>query len=106
MNSLQVGDVGTVFLLTIKEQDPADPDALIVVDIAAATGMMLHFKKPDGAIISRTGTLYSSGADGKMKYVTVSGDIDQAGRWSVQAAAAIGQWIGRSDIHQFVVRSN
>lgn len=106
MNTLQVGDVGTTFILTIKEQDPADHDASIVVNIATATSMAIHFKKPDGTVISRTGVLNGSGADGKMKYTTVSGDLNQAGRWSIQAAATIGGWIGRSDVHQFVVRGN
>jgi hypothetical protein len=106
MNNLQVNDVGTTFILTIKERDPDNPDSLIVVNIAAAASMAVKFKKPDGTVISRTGTLYGSGTDGKMKYTTVSGDIDQAGRWSIQAAATIGGWIGRSDIHQFVVRQN
>ncbi len=106
MNTLQLNDVGTTFVLTVKEQDPDDPCTLVAVDISAATGMAVKFEKPDGTAISRTGTLNTDGLDGKMKYTTIAGDIDQAGRWKVQAAAVIGGWNGRSEVVAFQVRTN
>lgn len=68
--------------------------------------MTLEFARPDGTTFSRTAVLDSTGTDGKLKYVTVTGDINQAGRWQCQAAATIGGWVGRSDVHSFVVREN
>ena len=106
MNKLQLNDIGTTFVLTIVEGSTADPCVLVPVNISSATAMTLEFGKPDGTTISRAAVLDSDGTDGKLKYVTVAGDIYQVGRWQVQAAATLGGWIGRSDIHQFLVAAN
>lgn len=109
MNQLQISDVGVTFVLTFKEQDPAqpdNPDALIVVDISSGTSMTVEFRKPDGSTISRTGTLYTTGTDGKLKYTTIAGDIDISGTWELQGKATIGGWNGRSNKVSFVVKKN
>ncbi len=106
MNKLQLNDVGTKFVLTIHEESTADPCTLVAVDISSATAMTLEFAKPDGTTFSRTAVLDSTGTDGKLKYVTIAGDINAAGKWRVQAAATIGGWVGRSDVHSFLVAAN
>lgn len=71
------GDIGTKLLVTITDND-------VVVDISSASTLSIFIKKPDGSILTRSGTLETNGTDGKMYYITVSGDINTAGSYKLQ----------------------
>ena len=71
------GDVGTKMLVTVTDCD-------VAVDISTADYLSIFIKKPDGTILTRTGTLETDGTDGKMHYVIVSGDLDVAGSYKLQ----------------------
>ncbi len=94
-----VGDIGTTFRATIKEDGTA-------VDISTATTKQLVFEKPDGTIITRTANFVTDGTDGLIEYLSVSGDLDIGGDWRIQGIIALPAWQGRSDIVEFKIYDN
>ena len=71
-------DVGVELLVTLKDEDG------VAVDVSGATAIKFRFRKPDGTEISRSGSVKTTGSDGKVQYVTASGDLDQLGSWRYQ----------------------
>ena len=82
------GDIGTVFEFTITDQDG------VVVDISSATTKQIFIKSPYGRTQTKTASFTNSGSDGKIKYTTVSGDINAIGDWILQAyvVTSAGSW--------------
>ena len=95
------GDVGTIIRLTITEDDNTT-----AIDVSGASIKTFYFLKPDGTKENVTAEFDSTGADGKLKYTTVAGDIDTVGRWQVQAYVEIGLAKYYSAKTTFVVQSN
>lgn len=95
-----VGDVGTAFEVTIKDQDGA------VVNLAGASALVMTFQKPDGTSSNKPAQLSSTGADGKMKYVTITGDLDQNGTWAIQGHVTLSDGDWHSDVHKQRVDAN
>jgi hypothetical protein len=101
---LHIGDFGTVFELTVVDQDNE------VVDVSAATEMTWRFRKPGGTTFTKTGSHVTDGTDGKVKYVVeelAEGAIlDVAGTWSYQLFVDLpsGEW--SSDVLHFDVEGN
>jgi len=97
---IRVGDIGTVFELTIKDQDDQ------VVPINQATVKEITLKKPSGTKVTKTAVFSTDGTDGKMRYTSVADDLDVAGDWSYQGYVELpdGKW--KTDIHSFRVHSN
>ena len=77
---IHVGDVGTIFLLNIVDDN-------VAVDLSGGVSgsNIVLFKKPDGTSIQRQATFNSDGTDGRIKYTSVSGDLDQPGTWYISA---------------------
>ncbi len=99
-DEIHKGDIGTIIELTIK-------DGTIIVDISGATTKQIFFRKPDETtVLTKTGTLTTDGTDGKVRYTTISGDLDEVGVWQVQAhvITPAGEW--RSDIKDMSVHDN
>lgn len=82
---IHVGDVGTIIRLTIVEKDEVTP-----VDVSTSTLRKFYFLKPSGLKVNKTAVFNTDGIDGKLKYVVVAGDLDEAGTWQVQAYVEIG----------------
>lgn len=76
---IHVGDVGTIFQVTIVEKDGVTP-----VPIGSATLKKIYFRKPTGTKLAKTATLLTDGSDGIMFCTGVSGDIDIPGTWMMQ----------------------
>jgi len=68
-----VGDLGTIFRFTIKDQDDA------VVDISSATLKQVKFRKSDGSTETQTASFTTDGTDGKMEVATTAADLDISG---------------------------
>lgn len=87
MSKIYSGDYGTVFTVTVRDQDN------IIVNLAGAS-LSFVFLKPDGTSITRSGSLATDGSDGKAEYTVVDGDIDMDGVWSVQLSIVFpsGLW--------------
>lgn len=100
MSQIHYNDIGTSFRCTMKDENNA------VLDISSASTLNLIFRKSNGAIVTKTATLVNDGTDGKMEYVTVSGDLDMVGPWQVQGYVVLSTGSWYSDIHDFKVWKN
>lgn len=98
-SEIHVNDIGTRFLLTIQESGSG-------VDISSASSISLIFKKPDDEVIYRSGILYTDGTDGKVYYDTISGDLDEAGQYKLQARVALPSGTYYTDIYNFITHCN
>jgi hypothetical protein len=98
-NETHLDNIGTTFKLTVK-------DAGTVVDISSATTLNVIFVKPGGTTLTKTGVLVSDGTDGIMKYVTISGDLNEVGTWQLQGKVTFTSATYYSDIHTFKVHRN
>ena len=86
-----VGDVGTAIILDCGE------------DVSGGSNPRIAYQKPS----------YESGASGEwvaevyqsnyLKYVTVDGDLDEAGDYRVQAKLTLSGWTGRGETALFKV---
>jgi hypothetical protein len=98
-NEVHVGDIGTVFEVTIQESG-------VTLDISTATTKQIILRKPSGASMTKTAAFSTDGKDGKIRYASISGDLDVAGKWSLQAYLATPAWQGKSDIQALQVYAN
>lgn len=99
----KVGDVGTSIEITVVEWDDALGDYKIV-DVSRASLVLIKWRKPDNSpVVTKIGEFVTDGTDGKVRYVTLPGDIDQAGPWQVEAEIYMdgGQW--STDIYKMRV---
>lgn len=97
---LQVGVIGAVIETTIKDDGS-------VVDLTGNSLLEIFLRKPDKTVVTKVAVLSNSpGTDGKIRYVTISGDIDAAGCWKVQGHVVIptGDFKSRKD--NFEVEDN
>ena len=76
--AVHVADIGTLIEVTVM-------DGAQVVDISGCTTRQIYLQKPSGSVLQKTASLSGDGTDGKMRYVSQSGDFDQHGFWYVQA---------------------
>jgi len=97
---LFVGAVGVIFEVTFKDQDGA------VIDISSMTANTLTFRKSSGAGMTKTGVLSTDGSDGKLRYVTIVDDLNEAGWWKLQGDITLTGWDGPSNIVEFEVFKN
>ena len=89
-----VGDVGTAIELDTT------------VDISGASSVAIEVKKPDGTTATWSGTVTGTG-NTKIRYVTTTGDIDQAGIYFLQAAVtSLSGFTGRGETVRLHVRLN
>jgi hypothetical protein len=98
---IRVGDAGTRFILTVKDEDDQ------VVDISSATSKTITFVKPThGDSVVKAASFYTDGSDGKLFYDTIVSDLDVDGLWRYQVTVDLdtGEW--KSDIHTFRVHPN
>lgn len=93
-------DIGTSFLVTIKDENS------VVVDVSTAVTKNITFRKPDGTLSVKTASFVTDGTDGQIEYVTVAGDLDSHGKWSLQAFIDFGSTEWYTDIAKFTVYNN
>ena len=75
------------------------------INVSAASPITFYFTKPGGTTVTKTGSLYSDGTDGIVKYLTTSGDIDEEGLWSVYVYVDLGSEELTSSTTTFLVES-
>tara|TARA_R100000005_G_C4914267_1_gene150518 strand:- start:5 stop:313 length:309 start_codon:yes stop_codon:yes gene_type:complete len=98
-NEIHVNDIGTQFLVTVKDGSSA-------VDISSSSTKQIIIKKPSGEKITASAVFSSDGTDGKMYYNTVSGDLDEAGSYKIQGKVIISDGTFFTDITSFKVHRN
>ncbi len=100
MRSVHVNDVGTVFKATVIDENGS------IVDVSTMQSGTFFFKKPDGTKIQKTASIYTNGTDGILSYVTVAGDINMNGLWSLQSQVVFSGQTYFTDIYDFRVERN
>lgn len=90
-----IGSYGQSIRCTITDGGSA-------VDISAGTSLMIHFRTPDGQVISKSASLISGGTTGIMGYTVESGLFDPANRrllgtWQYQPSLVLGAWSGTTN---------
>ena len=98
-NEIHQNDIGTKFLVTIKDGDSA-------VDISAASTKQIIIKKPSGTTLTNAAAFNADGTDGKIYYNAVSGDLDETGTHSIQGKVVISAGTFYTDIQSFKVHRN
>jgi hypothetical protein len=96
---IHVGDVGTVFEVTIKEAGAA-------VNISLATTKDFIFRKTSLVLITRGAAFKTNGTDGKLTYTTIAGDLDEAGVWALQAHVIETGKDHKTEVVKFKVHAN
>lgn len=98
-DNIHIGDIGTIFRLTVKDQDED------IVNVASGT-YSIDFKKPAGTIVTKNAYLYTDGSDGIIQYSAESGLLDTKGQWQLQGFVELpaGQW--HTEIFDFTVKQN
>ena len=54
------------------------------MNLGAASTKSLLLADPDGNVVTKTLSFTTDGSDGQVEYVLVSGDLDEAGVWTLQ----------------------
>ena len=98
-DEIHLGDIGTIFRLTIKDGDD-------VIDISGASTKDIVFTNPSGTKTTQAGSFTNTGTDGQLQYASVSGDLDEVGTWEIQASIVISAGTFKSDIAIFEVHRN
>jgi len=93
------GDIGTKLLITIKDDGA-------IVDISSSSSLNIFIKRPDGTMLTRAGTLETDGTDGKMYYIVVAGDLNQAGVYKLQSQVNLTSGAFYSSTVNFQVHCN
>lgn len=86
MSKIYVGDIGTEFIIDTGS------------DLSTATITNILVEKPDKTI-----TTWSGVVDGltSIKYLTVDGDMDQAGKYKCQVIVSLPGWSGSGETFTF-----
>lgn len=79
MAAPQENAIGVTVELTVVDT------AGTAVDISGATTKKLFFEKPNGDVVNKDADYVTDGVNGKIKYVTVAGDLSPYGAWKCQA---------------------
>jgi hypothetical protein len=93
----RLNDVGTAVQATVL--DCGQP-----LDVSAATVKQIRWKKPSGAYEVRTATFVTDGTDGRIRYVTIAGDLDELGAWEYQAYLELAGRQFHTSLLAFTVR--
>jgi hypothetical protein len=77
-----------------------------ILNVSNADDIYIIFQKPDSSDLTKTASLTTNGTDGKIKYTTIAGDLDQIGTWQIQARIDFGASVFSTDIQKFKVYRN
>lgn len=98
-SNIHANDVGTK--LSIKVVDEGE-----IVNLANATTLAIMIRKPNGLVLTFAGQLETDGTDGIMYYITIPGDIDEAGNYKIQGRVTLPNGIFYTSVGTFMVHCN
>ena len=100
--AIQEGNVGTVFVFTVRDQSGA------IVDLSASTLLEAKFRAgPKGVTLSRAGLLLTDGSDGKFYYTSIADDLTPAHEcWQRQGFVVLPSGRFETEIRTFSVKPN
>jgi hypothetical protein len=99
MAQFHLGDVGSVIIATIIEDDE-------VVDISSSSDRKIYIRNPQGDVSEVAASLYTDGTDGNLSYTIPSFNVKDkilVGRWAYEGRCTLGAWNGTSDEAYFEV---
>jgi hypothetical protein len=96
MRIVHFNDIGTRFEVTCKDQDGRE-----ITELADASVLKIVFERPSGNSFERVADYM---ADGIITYVTVSGDLNEVGKWKGQGYVEFEDYKGHSSIFEFEVK--
>lgn len=101
VDTIQVGDIGTIIRLTIEDCGTA-------VDVSSASTMSIILQSPTqgDASVTKTATHFTDGTDGIIQYTLIADDIDTAGIWRVQGKVVMPSGTWSSSVHEIRVLEN
>ena len=87
MSEIHKEDIGTLFKLTIVDQDG------VIVDVSSDPSPEIKFKV-GSQVLTRVAKFTTDGTDGVIEYTTVSGDLNVKGNWTMQGHIILtsGEW--------------
>lgn len=100
MAEVQESTVGVMVEYVVLDTD-GDP-----LDISGATTKKLIFRKPNGIVVTKDADYVTDGADGKLQYSCILGDLSPYGRWECQAYIVRSGLDGRTERAEFSVLKN
>ena len=100
LQGCQVGDVGVAIIIAVVTPD-GDP-----VDVSAAASKKIRLGYPGGVSKDFDAGFDSDGTDGKISYTTQSGDLDEAGEYSLQGIIVLGGTTKYTSVSTLQVREN
>lgn len=98
-SEIHYGDIGVNFNITVM-------NGTEILNVSNANSISIIFQKPDSSDLTKIAVLTTNGTDGKIKYTTVAGDLDQIGTWQIQARVDFGASVFSTDIQKFKVYRN
>ena len=102
MVTVQLNDIGSVLRVTVRES--SDQSAVAVSSATVTKDIILE--KPDGTNVTKAASFTTDGTDGKIQYATISGDMDAAGTWGLQASVVLTSHTIKSTRVRFEVKEN
>lgn len=100
---LHYNDIGTVIMTTINDCVSGTSSPL---DVSSAVSVSLVFQSPSGVSSTKTAVFNTDGSDGKIKYITQDGDLNEVGAWRMQAIVSFATSSFRSNVKTFKVYEN
>lgn len=74
------------------------------LDLSEATSTKINIKKPDGTIVSKNSSVYTiDSVANYLKYTSISGDLDQVGKYLVQPYVVLPNWSGYGETSYFII---
>ena len=104
--AIHQSDIGVIFEVQVVRWDDVT-SAYVALDISAATTTDIKFRKPSGTIVTQNASFSTDGTDGKMRYTSIAGDLDESGAWVLQGYIVIpASFTGHTAKGSFVVEKN
>lgn len=97
---IHLNDIGTAFRVTVLDCND------LAIDVSSATSQQFVFLKPDGTKSTVNSSFYTDGTDGVLEYLSQSGDLDQLGKYKLQAIVTLPSGTWSSTIQSFKVYNN
>lgn len=98
-NEIHVGDIGTLFSVTVKDDD-------VVVDVSSATTKEIVLKHSGGLTHTKTAIFGTDGTDGVLTYTTIADDLSLPGLWQIQVNIIMSGGSWKTDVGSFIVEEN
>lgn len=98
-SEIHKGDIGTKFIITLMDDE-------VIEDISSATTKQIIFQKHSNTDIIKDAIFETDGTDGKIYYISIDGDLDETGTWTIQAKITMPSGAWSSSTSTFTVHSN